>query len=162
MRPCARWQRCTTTSTDEMEFQEKPHGEERCWPHLWVRCLYRGGPGGHCRFPADRVAPCMNFKTRQGARCAPTRCHVSHSSRPCLPAQAGSNAAACPMAPDPASLLRRAPTLPCVPQLRTSSRLWGGLQHCHVSPGSEPHLFAQEAPMLPHILWPAMGHGLKE
>jgi hypothetical protein len=41
-------------------------------------------------------------------------CHMSHDSGPCLPIEAGSGAAMCPMAPDPASLLRRAPMLPCV------------------------------------------------
>jgi hypothetical protein len=45
------------------------------------------------------------------------RCHVSHGSRSCLPAHEGSDATTCPTTPDPASLLRRAPTLPHVPRL---------------------------------------------
>jgi hypothetical protein len=47
-------------------------------------------------------------------------CHVSHGSGPCLPVKEGSSAATCPVAPDLASLLRRAPVLSCVPRLRTS------------------------------------------
>jgi hypothetical protein len=45
------------------------------------------------------------------------RCHVSRGSRSCLPAREGSVATTCPTAPDPASLLKRAPTLPHVPRL---------------------------------------------
>jgi hypothetical protein len=45
------------------------------------------------------------------------RCHVSRNSRPCLPAREGSDAATCPMAPDPAFLFGRAPTQPRVPWL---------------------------------------------
>jgi hypothetical protein len=36
-----------------------------CWPHRWIRSLSRGGPGGHCRYPEDRVPPCTSFKSRQ-------------------------------------------------------------------------------------------------
>jgi hypothetical protein len=42
-------------------------------------------------------------------------CHVSHGSRPHLPAWEGSSAATCPTAPDPTSLLGG-----------------GGLQRCHM------------------------------
>jgi hypothetical protein len=45
------------------------------------------------------------------------RCHVFHSTRPCLPAQEGFSVATCPTALDPASLLRRASVLLCAPRL---------------------------------------------
>jgi hypothetical protein len=46
-------------------------------------------------------------------------CHVSHGSKPRLPAREGSDAATCLTAPDPVSLLERAPVLLHVTWLRT-------------------------------------------
>jgi hypothetical protein len=43
----------------------------------------------------------------------------AYDSGPCLPTEAGSGAAMCPTAPDPASLLGRAPVLSRVAQLWT-------------------------------------------
>jgi hypothetical protein len=63
-------------------------------------------------------------------------CQVFRDSRSCLPAQEGSGAATCPVAPDPASLLRRAPTLPRVLRHRPPPPCSGGLRCCHVSYGS--------------------------
>jgi hypothetical protein len=34
------------------------------WIHLWVHSLSRGGPGGHCRYPVDRVPPRTSSKSR--------------------------------------------------------------------------------------------------
>jgi hypothetical protein len=45
------------------------------------------------------------------------------------------HAATCPAAPNPASLTRWVPALPCVLQLWTSPPCGGGLRHCHVSRG---------------------------
>jgi hypothetical protein len=56
-----------------------------CWPHPRVRSLSRGGPGGQCRYPEDRVPPHTSSKSRQKIR----RAHMP----------------TCPMAPDPASRL---------------------------------------------------------
>jgi hypothetical protein len=64
-----------------------------------------------------------------GLRC----CHVSNGLEPRLPAQEGSSADTCPVAPGLTSLSRRAPTLPRVPQLRTPPSCGGGLWRCHVS-----------------------------
>jgi hypothetical protein len=72
------------------------------------------------------------------------RCHMSHGSGSCLPAHEGSDAATCPTAPELASLLGRAPTLPCVPRLGTLPPCSGGLRCCHVSHGSGPCLPARE------------------
>jgi hypothetical protein len=74
-----------------------------------------------------------------GLRC----CHVSHGFRPYLPAQEGSDAAMCPTALDPASLLRRVPALSCVPRLRTQRPYSGGFQRCHVPHGFGPCLPAR-------------------
>jgi hypothetical protein len=63
-------------------------------------------------------------------------CHVFRGSRSCLPFREGSGAATCPVAPDPASLFRRAPALPRVPRHRPPPPCSGGLRCCHVSCGS--------------------------
>jgi hypothetical protein len=67
-----------------------------------------------------------------GLRC----CHVPRSSGPRLPAQEGCGTATCPAAPDPASLLRGAPTMSRAPRLWTSLSSSGGLRCCHVPRGS--------------------------
>jgi hypothetical protein len=43
------------------------------------------------------------------------RYHISHGFGSCLPTREGSGIVTCPTAPDPASLLGRAPALSCVP-----------------------------------------------
>jgi hypothetical protein len=112
----------------------------------------------------------------EGLQC----CHVSHVFRPCLPAQEGSGARICPMAPNPTSLLGRAPMLPHVSWIQTLPPCSGRLQCCHVSCGSRPYLPTQEgsgattcpvAPvpasllgrtlMLACVMWPLEGHNLR-
>jgi hypothetical protein len=61
---------------------------------------------------------------------------VPYGFGPRLPAEVGSSAATCPMAPDLTSRLMWAPMLSRVLCLRTSPIGWGGLQRCHVSHGS--------------------------
>jgi hypothetical protein len=96
-----------------------------------------------CRYPEDRVPPHTSSKLRQGAGRASTRCHISCSFRPHLPAEVGSDATTCPMALDIASLLRWAPALSHVPRLRTLPPWWGELRCCHVSCGPGPRLLAE-------------------
>jgi hypothetical protein len=72
------------------------------------------------------------------------RCHEPHGSRPRLPARDSSGATTCPVASEPASLLRRAPILPCVTWLQTPPPSSRGLRCCHVPRGSGPRLTAQE------------------
>jgi hypothetical protein len=55
-----------------------------------------------------------------------------------------SQVAMCPVAPDLASLLGRAPTLPRVPWLQTPPPFSKGLRCCHVSHSFEPRILAQE------------------
>jgi hypothetical protein len=43
---------------------ERLHGKG-CWPHPRARSLSWGGPGGHCRYPKDRVPPRTSSKSRQ-------------------------------------------------------------------------------------------------
>jgi hypothetical protein len=97
-----------------------------------------------CRYPIDRVPPHTRFKPRQGDGHASVHCHVPYDSGPCLPAEAGSSTATCPMALDPASLLERASVLPHVTRLRIPPSCLGGLRCCHVSHGSRPCLPALE------------------
>jgi hypothetical protein len=73
-----------------------------------------------CRYPTDRVPLHISLKSRQVVGHASTHCHMLYGSGPRLPVELGSNAATCPMAPDLASQLRWAPTLPRVIWLRTS------------------------------------------
>jgi hypothetical protein len=103
------------------------------WPHLRVRSLSQGGPGGLYRYPENRVSLYTSFKSRQGPVRASMRYHVSCSFGPHLPAEVGSGATTCPAAPDHASLLRWASALPRVPQLWTLPPWWGELRCCHVS-----------------------------
>jgi hypothetical protein len=80
----------------------------------------------------------LESKTRK------TYCHMSYNVRSCLSAREGSGAATCPTALNPASLLRRAPTLPHVPQLQILPPYSGGLRRCHVSCGSGSCLLTWE------------------
>jgi hypothetical protein len=116
----------------------KMGGEKMCWPHLRVRSVSRGGPGGHCRYPADRIPPHTSFKSRQRAGRASTRYHVSCSSGPCLPIKMDSGTAMCPTTLNLTSLSRWAPALPRVPRPCTSPPDRDGIWCHHVSRGSRP------------------------
>jgi hypothetical protein len=76
---------------------------------------------GDCQYPADLVPPHITFKLRQGAGRASLHCHVSCSFGPHLPAEVGSGASMCPVAPNLATLPRWSLTLLCVPRPQTSS-----------------------------------------
>jgi hypothetical protein len=99
---------------------------------------------GHCWYPADQVSPRTGFKTTQGVGHASARCHVSCSSKPCLPIEVASDAAICPTTLDLATLLWWALVLPCGSLLRTSPPREGELRRCHVSHGTGPRFPARE------------------
>jgi hypothetical protein len=143
---------------------EELHRESRCWPHLRVRCLSRGGPGGHCWYPTHRVPLHTSFKSRQGVGHASTRSYAAHSARlrpPCLgglqrsrvsygsgphlPAQEGSGVTMHPAAPDLTQPQWWALVLPCVTQFQTPPLYMGG-----------------GAPLLTRVAWPSMDCGLRE
>jgi hypothetical protein len=73
-----------------------------------------------CRYPTDRVPLHTSLKSRQIVGRASTHCHVPCGSGPHLPAEVGSSAAMCPMAPDHTSWLRWAPVLPGALWFQTS------------------------------------------
>jgi hypothetical protein len=75
---------------------------------------------------------------------ATTSCHVSLSSVPHLAVEVDSDAALRLMAPEPASMFRRATTLSHVLQLRTPPPYRGGLRRCHTSYDSGPNLSVGE------------------
>jgi hypothetical protein len=81
-----------------------------------------------------------------------------------LPAEVDSGVATCPTTPDLASLPRRAPALPRIPQLQTSLLYRGWLQCFHVSHGSGLCFPDVRALMLPRLPQPqrAMDHMNKE
>jgi hypothetical protein len=58
--------------------------------------------------------PRTSFKSRQRVGCVSMHRHVPYGIGPSLPAKVGSEAATCPVALDPVSLLERAPVLACV------------------------------------------------
>jgi hypothetical protein len=97
----------------------------------------------------------LESKTRK------TYCHMPYITGSCLPAWEGSGAATCSTAPDHASLLGRAPTLPRAPRLRILPLCSGGLWCCHVSYGSGSYLPTREgsgAATCPAALDPASLH----
>jgi hypothetical protein len=57
----------------------------------------------------------LRLRTLPPCRGGLRHCHVTYGSGPHLPAEVGSDAATCSMAPDPVSRPRRVPALPCVP-----------------------------------------------
>jgi hypothetical protein len=59
-----------------------------------------------CRHSEDRLPSYTSSKSRQGAECASTRCHVSYIFRLHLPVEVDLGAAMCPTVPDLTSLLR--------------------------------------------------------
>jgi hypothetical protein len=137
---CSMCQGHTTASTVHVEFQKNQARKKICWPHLRVRSLSKGGPGGHCRYPAERVPPYTSFKSRQRVGRASTCCHMPCSTRPCLPTKLGSGAAMCPW-------------------LRTPPPYWGGLRCHRMSYSSGPCLLVGRVLALPHILRSPVGHG---
>jgi hypothetical protein len=73
-----------------------------------------------------------------------THCHVCYSFRPHLPTEeVGYGATTCPVAPNLASLARRAPVLPRVLRPQTSPPCGGEFRCCHVSLGPGPHLLTE-------------------
>jgi hypothetical protein len=117
----------------------------------------------------------LESKTRK------TYYHMPYNTGSCLPAREGSSAATSLVAPNPASLLVRALTLPRVPRLRILHPYSGGLRRCHVSCSSGSRLPTREgfgaatcptalnpasllgrAPALPRDLWFSVGRRPQE
>jgi hypothetical protein len=105
------------------------------------------------------------------------RYHVSCGFGPYLPAEMGSDNVTCPTVLDPASLPRWALVLPRALRLRTLPPCRDGLWHRRMSCGPRSHLLAEEAsdaatcpvasglaspprqaPVLPRVSWPSVGH----
>jgi hypothetical protein len=126
----ATYQPCCTTASESQRIKtQKGCAGKGCWPHPRVRSLSWGGPGGHCRYPEDRVPPRTSIKSRQrlpplgwGSSRAAT-CPRGSGSR--LPARGSFGAATCPR-----GSVSRLPA-------RGSS----GAATCHL--GSSTHLLAQ-------------------
>jgi hypothetical protein len=92
--------------------------------------------------PWRLVTPHISYKSRQGAGCASTRCHISCSFGSHLPTEVSSGADTCPAAPS-LSLLRWASAPPRVPHLQTSHPCWVELRRCHVSHGPGSRLLTE-------------------
>jgi hypothetical protein len=76
-----------------------------------------------------------------------------HGSEPRLSVEEGPDTATCHMAPDPASLLRRAPTLSCARSFRPSLPIEEGSSAaiCPVAPASTSLM--RRAPVLSRVSW---------
>jgi hypothetical protein len=62
----ATYQPCCTTASESQRIKtQKGCVGKGCWPDPRIRSLSRGGPGGHCRYPEDRVPPRTSIKSRQ-------------------------------------------------------------------------------------------------
>jgi hypothetical protein len=118
---------------------------------------------------------------RLESKTSKTYCHMPYSAGSCLPAREGSSAATSHVAPNPASLLVRALTLPRVPWLWILHPYSGGLRRCHLSCNSGSHLTTREgfgaatcptalnpasllgrAPTLPRDMWFSVGRRPQE
>jgi hypothetical protein len=79
-------------------------------------------------------------------------CHMSRSSELCLPVEEGSGVITCPVALDLASILRRAPVPPHVPQLRTRlpTNEGSGVVMCPIA--LDPTSLLRRAPVPPCVL----------
>jgi hypothetical protein len=92
-----------------------------------------------------------------GLRCY----HVFYSSEPRLLAGVGSGTATCPIAPNLASRLRWAPTLPCVIWLRISPPTEVGTDTATCPMALELTFRLRCAPALPRVPRVPMGHELQ-
>jgi hypothetical protein len=110
---------------------------KRYWPHMRVRRLSRGGPGGHCWYPTDRVPLCKRLKRSAPRLQTRSRCQRALAlpraprHRAChLPGE-GFGVATCPMAQS-------------APPARK------GLRCRHVPRGTERATCQERAPVSPH------------
>jgi hypothetical protein len=120
---------CTTASESQHIKTQKGYAGKGCWPHPRVRSLSWGGPGGHCRYPEDRVPPRTSIKSRQ--RLPPP---APDLRPPCVPA-----------APAPDSRQHRGRHVP--PRLRAAS----GPPHVTWAPA--PTFWRRAALELPRVTW---------
>jgi hypothetical protein len=98
------------------------------------------------QYRADRVLLHISFKSRQRVVRAPTCRHVPCSIGPCFPAKVGSGVATCPVAPDPTSLIGRAPVPSRVPWFWTPPPCKGGLRCATCPTVSNPASLQGRAP----------------
>jgi hypothetical protein len=112
MRPLVKPNSCFAIS--RCKVPKSSAGKEMLAPPR-VRRLSRGGPGGHCRYPADQVPPRTSSRSKQKARHAnhvlPRVINLSMNRT----ARGSSGVTACPAAPTPAAQPGAAPGSPCVP-----------------------------------------------
>jgi hypothetical protein len=116
----------------KIQSSKKAAREKRCWPHPWVHCLSHGGPGGHCRYPADQLPPRTSSRSRQKARHANHTLPHVHNLSMNHTARGSSGAAACPAAPAPAAQPGAALGPPRVLRLRLPLPSPGQLRGRHV------------------------------
>jgi hypothetical protein len=123
------------------------------WAHIWRLC-FRFLKMGYDSTPAYR----LQAKSK-GKACGHALPHDVAALEPASLPREGSDIVMCHEVLDPASPLRRAPTLPCLPQHWTAPRRLRGLRCCHMSfgsgpcPASEVGSNAYMCPMAPRMPW---------
>jgi hypothetical protein len=117
-----------------------------------------------CRYTEDQVPHIQALSKKQGAERVSMHCYLRCSFRSHLLTEVDFDAATCPTVPDLTSLLRWAPVLLRVPQLRTLPPWQGELQCCHMSHGCGLCLSERRALMLSRTPRPqrAVDHRNKE
>jgi hypothetical protein len=129
--PRVQWQNPTTAlKTTKIQSSEKLRGKKGCWPHLWVRCLFQGGPGGHYRYPTDQVP---HVQALRRTRRELAHSHVLDDVGLHLPARRSSGAATPSVALAPASRLGVDQVPPRVPWCQLPPPGSGQLGCRHVS-----------------------------
>jgi hypothetical protein len=142
------------------------------------RNFSRGGPEGHCRYPADRVPPVYRLQDMTGSSACihalshaqplwtlpPYRgglrhYHVSYGFGPRLVAEVGSDATMCLEAPELTSQLRWASVSPRALRLRTYNHAGKGSDAATCPTTPDPASLSVRAPTLTHVQWFLMGHG---
>jgi hypothetical protein len=135
--PRAQWWKHAVTSKSSDTNIIKSCAGKRYWPHLRVRRLSRGGPGGHCRYPADQVPLCTRLKRLATEGSGSATCPDAQSTPP---TRRGLQCRHVPHGTEHATRQERAPVSPSAPRHRAHHlpEKGSGVTTCPEAPSSSP------------------------